>query len=64
MSESQKIELQRHHKELVKDVASLVDKYRRMMEWDIPESDEREGDRLILEAIQEALDALNKSNDE
>ena len=64
MSESQKIELQRHHKELLKDVASLVDKYRRMMEWDIPESDEREGDRLILEAIQEALDALKKSNDE
>lgn len=61
MSESQKIELQRHHKELVKDVASLVDKYRRMMEWDIPESDEREGDRLILEAIQEALDALKKT---
>ncbi len=61
MSESQKIELQRHHKELVKDVASLIDKYRRMMEWDIPESDEREGDRLILEAIQEALDALKKT---
>ena len=61
MSESQKIELQRHHKELVKDVASLIDKYRRMMEWDIPESDEREGDRLIIEAIQEALDALKKT---
>jgi len=60
MSESQKIELQRHHKELVKDVASLVDKYRRMMEWDIPESDESEGDRLIIEAIQNALDALKK----
>jgi len=61
MSEPQKIELQRHHKELVKDVASLVDKYRRMMEWDIPESNESEGDKLIFEAIQDALDALRKS---
>ena len=61
MSEAQKIEIQRYHKELVKDVASLVDKYRRIMEWDIPESDEREGDRLIFEAIQDALDTLKKS---
>ncbi len=61
MSEAQKIEIQRYHKELVKDVTSLVDKYRRIMEWDIPESDEREGDRLIFEAIQDALDTLKKS---
>lgn len=61
MSESQKIEIQRYHKELVKDVASLVDKYRRIMEWDIPESNEIEGDKLIFEAIQDALDALKES---
>jgi hypothetical protein len=61
MSDSQKIEIQRYHKELVKDVASLVDKYRRIMEWDIPESDEGEGDKLIFEAIQDALNALKKS---
>ncbi len=61
MSEAQKIEIQRYHKELIKDVASLVDKYRRIMEWDIPESDEREGDRLIFKAIQDALDTLKKS---
>ena len=35
-----------------------VDKYRRAMEWDIPESDEKEGDMLIFEAIQKALDAI------
>ncbi len=61
MSESQKIEIQRYHKELVKDVASLVDKYRRIMEWDIPESNESEGDKLIFKAIQDALDALKES---
>ncbi len=61
MSESQKIEIQRYHKELVKDFASLVDKYRRIMEWDIPESNESEGDKLIFKAIQDALDALKES---
>jgi len=62
MSTMQEIELQRYHKELVKDVSSLVDKYRRAMEWDIPESDEKEGDRLIIEAIQKALDKIKDSD--
>jgi len=61
MSSMQEIELQRYHKELVSDVSSLVDKYRCAMEWDIPESDEKEGDRLIFEAIQKALDELRDS---
>jgi len=61
MSSMQEIELQRYHKELVKDVESLVDKYRRAMEWDIAESDESEGDRLIIAAIQKALDAIKSS---
>ncbi len=62
MPTMQEIELQRYHKELVKDVSSLVDKYRRAMEWDIPESDEKEGDRLIVEAIQKALDTIKNSD--
>lgn len=62
MSKMQEIELARYHKELIKDVESLVDKYRRAMEWDIPDSDEQEGDKLIIEAIQKALDSINESN--
>ncbi len=61
MSTMQEIELQRHHRELVKDVTSLVDKYRRAMEWDIPESDEKTGDRLIIQAIRKALDEVSDS---
>ena len=62
MSKLQEIELQRYHKELVKDVESLVKKYRRMMDWDIPENDEKEGDVLIFDAIQKALDASRESS--
>ncbi len=58
MSEMQEIELQRHHKELMKDVRHLVEKYRRMMDWDIPENDEAESDRLILQAVRKALEAV------
>ncbi len=54
------IEIQRYHDKLVKDVELLVDKYRRIMEWDIPEYDEPEGDKLILQAIQQALDSLKQ----
>ncbi len=62
MSSMQEIELQRYHKELVSEVKSLVEKYRRAMGWDIPDNDEKKGDVLIFEAIQKALDAIKDSN--
>ncbi len=62
MSSMQKIELERHHKELVNDVKALVEKYRRAMDWDIPENDEQEGDKMIFAAIQKALDAIKQSS--
>ena len=55
MSEIQEIELQRHHKELVGDVRELVEKYRRIMDWDVPDNDDAESDRLIMQAIKSAL---------
>ncbi len=62
MPTMQEIELDRYHHELVKDVKSLVEKYRRAMEWDIPESDEQTGDALIFAAIQKALDAIKQAD--
>ena len=62
MSSMQETELLRYHDELVGDLESLVDKYRRAMEWDIPGSNEKEGDALIFDAIQKALDALRSSD--
>ncbi len=55
MSEIQEIELQRHHEELVSDVRELVEKYRRIMDWDVPDNDDAESDRLIMQAIKSAL---------
>jgi hypothetical protein len=55
MAEMEEIELQKHRKAIDRDVASLVDKYLKAMEWDIPEADESRARRLILNEIREAL---------
>jgi hypothetical protein len=58
MAEMEEIELQKLRKALERDVAALVDKYLKAMEWDIPEVDERRARRLILDEIREALDRM------
>jgi len=55
MAEMEEIELQKHRKAIDRDVAALVDKYLKAMEWDIPEVDESRARRLILNEIREAL---------
>ena len=55
MAEMEEIELQKLRKALDRDVAALVDKYLKAMEWDIPEADERRAKRLILDEIRQAL---------
>ncbi len=60
MPSMQERELQKYHHELVKDMRSLVEKYRRAMDWDIPDNDEILADKLIFEALQKALDAIRQ----
>ena len=58
MANMEEIELQKHRKALDRDVAALVDKYLKAMEWDIPEADEGRARRLILDEIRQALDHM------
>lgn len=55
MAEMEEIELQKLRKALDRDVAALVNKYLKAMEWDIPEADEPRAKRLILDEIRQAL---------
>ena len=55
MPSMEEIELEKRRKALDKDVSSLVDKYLRAMEWDIPEVDEARGRQLILDEIRQAV---------
>ncbi len=55
MSDIQKTELARYHNEMVDDVKSLVEKYRRIMDWDIPENDSGRANSLVIEALKEVI---------
>jgi hypothetical protein len=58
MSSMEEIEMEKRRKALDKDVASLVDRYLRGMEWNIPEVDEPKARQMILDEIKQAISRL------
>ncbi len=58
MSSMQEVEINRYHDEILHDVKSLVEKYRRAMDWDIPENDDNVSDKIIFQALRKALDQV------
>ena len=61
MAKMEQIELEKHREKLNADVRHLVEKYRTIFEWDIPDIDELASERLIFSAIREALDEVETS---
>ena len=57
----ERMELATHREQLEADVRRLVEKYLAMAEWDVPEIDEPLATRLIVTAIRQALDRVEKS---
>ena len=60
MTKIEQMELDAHRAELIGDVKKLVEKYRSIFEWDVPEIDETLSDKLIMAAIRQALDGVEK----
>ncbi|MBU1691052.1 MAG: hypothetical protein KJ958_08740 [Gammaproteobacteria bacterium] len=58
MAKMEQLELNAHRSEIVADMRSLVEKYRTIFDWDIPEIDQGAADTLILAAMHEALDDI------
>jgi hypothetical protein len=58
MKNMEQLELDAHRSEIVTDMSSLVEKYRTIFDWDIPEIDQRAADKLILAAMHTALDDI------
>ena len=52
------IEMQKQQVSLDNDLNKLVEKYIKIMDWDIPEIDEAKARRLILDEIQQAVARL------
>ena len=53
------IEMRRQRPSLDKDVNKLVDKYIKIMDWDVPDIDEPKVRRLVLDEIKLSISRLN-----
>ncbi|MDO8264504.1 MAG: hypothetical protein Q7T21_14965 [Gallionella sp.] len=58
MKKMEQLELDAYRNEIVADMSDLVEKYRRIFGWDIPEIDQPAADKLILAAMHKALDDI------
>ncbi|MDD2774746.1 MAG: hypothetical protein PHU06_02190 [Gallionella sp.] len=59
MKKMEQLELDAYRSEITEDMRGLVEKYRRIFGWDIPEIDQHAADKLILAALHTALDEIN-----
>lgn len=59
MKKMEQLELDAYRSEIATDVGDLVEKYRRIFGWDIPEVDQEAADKLILAAMHKALDDIS-----
>lgn len=62
MTSMEEIELEKHRKALDKDVVSLVDKYLKAMEWNIPEVDETKARQMILDEIKQVISRIESQS--
>ena len=61
MSSIEHLEMDAQRAQLTADVQALVEKYRTIFGWDVPDVDEVLSDRLILEAVRQALNHIEKT---
>ena len=56
--EQEELEAQRHH--LERDIRSLVEKYRAIFDWNVPDIDQPRADKLIVDDIRKAIDGIEQ----
>jgi hypothetical protein len=61
MAKMEQLELEAHRNQIIEDVNKLVEKYRSIFEWDVPEVDQAYADKLILAEIRSALENVEKN---
>lgn len=60
MAKIEQLELEARRSGIIADVKNLVEKYRAIFDWDVPDIDQGYADKLILVEIRMALDAIEK----
>ena len=58
MTDIEKLELAAHRRDIIEDVNNLIEKYRAIFGWDVPDIDEKVANRLILDEVRQALDDI------
>ncbi|MBK5103712.1 MAG: hypothetical protein JJE42_05650 [Burkholderiales bacterium] len=53
-------ELEGHRSEIIADVKKLVEKYRAIFDWDVPDIDQNLADKLILAEMRKGLGDIEK----
>ena len=56
-------ELEAHRDQIACDVKKLVEKYRAIFDWDIPDIDQGAADRPILGQLQRSIDDMKREFD-
>ena len=60
MAKIEQLELEGHRSGIIADVKILVEKYRAIFDWDVPEIDQNVADKLILAEMRNAVDDIEK----
>ena len=58
MAKIEEKELEGHRDQIIADVKQLVEKYRAIFDWDVPDIDQAVADKLIVLEVRKALDEL------
>jgi len=62
MAKIELLELEAHREQLTADLKKMVEKYRSIFEWDVPDIDEAFSDKIIIAAIRQALDKVENES--
>ena len=58
MADIEQKELEAHRSQIIADVGKLVEKYRAIFDWDVPDIDQTVADKLILTEVRKALNEI------
>ena len=61
MAKIAQLEVNSRAEQLTADVQGLIEKYRSNFEWDVSEADQGVSDKIIVSAIRDALDDIERT---
>jgi hypothetical protein len=62
MSDLESIDVARYRKEITSDIDHLLNKYCRILGWEIPEVDDQKARKLIIQTLKDALAQVESDN--